>query len=292
MNGRDFLILMICCLGWGGNFVVSAWALGNNPVPPFMLAAIRAAVVILLMGYFLLKPLPQKFGLLLIVCVLVGPVHLAFLYTGLQTASATGGSIVAQFFIPMSTILSVIFLREKVGWRRGGAILGAFIGVMIMIYDPESFRIDIGLIYILLAYLALAGASIIMKFVGDIAWQQYVVWMAVTVLLMLGAASFIFETGQAQAIETSLGPLLFAAVYAAIGVTIIAHGQYFSLIKRYDVSVIVPLTLMVPVFATILGVLFLKEQIYFRYGVGAALILPCVYIITKRGAVSDEQVDG
>jgi len=105
MTKRDFIVLMICCLGWGGNFVVASWALGSNPVPPFMLAAIRACFVILLMGYFLFKPLPKKFGLLLIVCVLVGPVHLAFLYTGLQTASATGSSIVAQFFIPMSTIL-------------------------------------------------------------------------------------------------------------------------------------------------------------------------------------------
>ena len=62
---------MICCLGWGGNFVVSSWALGSNPVPPFMLAAVRAAFVIVLMGYFLFKPLPKKFGLLLIVCALV-----------------------------------------------------------------------------------------------------------------------------------------------------------------------------------------------------------------------------
>lgn len=283
MKLRDFIVLMICCLGWGGNFVVSAWALGNNPVPPFMLAATRAVFVILIMGYFLFKPLPKKFGLLLIVCALVGPVHLGFLYTGLQTASATGSSIVAQFLIPMSTILSIIFLKEKIGWVRGSAIFGAFIGVIIMVYDPASFKIEIGLVYILGAYLALAIASIIMKFVGDISWQQYVVWMAVVVLVTMSLASFIFETGQAQVWDSSRGPLLFAAVYAAIGVTILAHGQYFDMIKRYDVSVVVPLTLMVPVFATIFGVIFLKDALYLRYLIGAALILPCVYIISTRG---------
>lgn len=285
MKLRDFIVLMICCVGWGGNFVVSAWALGNNPVPPFMLAATRALFVILIMGFFLFKPLPKKFGLLLIVCGLVGPVHLGFLYTGLQTASATGSSIVAQFFIPMSTVLSIIFLKEKIGRVRGGAILGAFIGVIIMVYDPVSFNIEIGLVYILGAYLALAIASIIMKFVGDISWQQYVVWMAVVVLISMTAASLLFESGQAQIWETSRQPLLTAAIYAAIGVTIIAHGQYFDMIKRYDVSVVVPLTLMVPVFATILGVIFLKDAIYQRYIVGAVLILPCVYIISSYGNV-------
>ncbi len=283
MKLRDFIILMVCCVGWGGNFVVSAWALGNNPVPPFMLAATRAAFVILIMGYVLMRPLPKKFGLLLIVCALVGPVHLACLYTGLQTASATGSSIVSQFMIPMSTILSIIFLKEKIGAVRGGAIIGAFIGVIIMVYDPASFNIEIGLLYILGAYLALAVASIIMKFVGDISWQQYVAWMAVVVLITMSTASFLFESGQGQIWETSRTPLLMAAIYAAIGVTILAHGQYFNMIKRYDVSVVVPLTLMVPVFATILGVIFLKEAVYIRYLIGAALILPCVYIISVRG---------
>lgn len=282
MTRRDFIVLMICCLGWGGNFVVSSWALASNPVPPFMLAAVRASFVILIMGYFLLKPLPKKFGLLLIVCVLVGPVHLACLYTGLQSASATGSSIVAQFFIPMGTILSVIFLREKVGWIRGGAIVGAFIGVIIMIYDPASFALDIGLIYVLIAYLALAVASIIMKSVGDVPWQQYVVWMAVVVLITMGGTSALFETGHAQIVASSLAPLLIAAIYGAVGVTIIAHGQYFDLIKRYEVSLIVPLTLMVPVFATVLGVIFLKDELYTRYFIGAALILPCVYVISRR----------
>ena len=292
MRRRDFIVLMICCVAWGGNFVVSAWALGSNPVPPFMLAATRAMFVIAVMGYFLFKPLPKKFGLLLIVCALVGPVHLGFLYTGLQTSSATGSSIVSQFLIPMSTILSIIFLKEKIGRVRGGAIIGAFIGVIIMVYDPASFNLEMGLVYILLAYLALAAASIIMKFVGDIAWQQYVVWMAVVVLITMAVASFFFETGQAQVWETARKPLLIAAIYAAIGVTVLAHGQYFDMIKRYDVSVVVPLTLMVPVFATVLGVIFLKDALYMRYVVGAALILPCVYIISTRGmAVTPVQED-
>ena len=289
MRAFDFAILMLCCLGWAGNFVVSAWALGNNPVPPFMLAAVRASIVLLVMGMYLFKPRPEKFGLLLIVCACVGPIHLGFLYTGLQTASASGSSIVSQMLIPFATILSVVFLKEKVGWVRGLAIVGAFAGVMVMIYEPGGLKPDIGLLYVMVAYFLMAVGSVIMKRVGNATWQQYVSWMALSVLITMVIASAVFETGHQAVWESSKRPLLITATYAAIGVTIVAHGQYFNMIKRYDVSLVVPLTLMVPVFACVLGVIFLKETIFLRYYIGAALILPCVYVLARRGKVAPKE---
>jgi len=282
---------MICCLCWAGNFVVSAWVLGGNnalfpdavAIPPFMLAAMRASIVLLFMFPFFRLKRPERWGRLLLVCACVGPIHLGFLYTGLITASASGSSIVSQMMIPFATILSVIFLRERIGWVRMAGITGALIGTVVMIYEPGALSLDIGMIYIVAAYFSLAVGSVLMKAVGDVDWRQYVVWMAGLVLPVMVGASALFETGQAEVWSLSRWPLLIAAGYAAICVTVIAHGQYFNLIKRYDVSLVVPLTLMVPVFASVLGVVFLKETIFTRYYVGAALILPCVYLIVKRG---------
>ena len=285
MRFSDFLILMLCCLGWAGNLVLTSWALGNNPVPPFMLASVRAAFVVLLFFPFLRRPVPERWGLLLIVCACVGPLHLSFLYTGLQTASATGSAIVSQMLIPMATLLSIMFLKERVGVKRGLAITGAFIGTIIMIYDPQDLSFDVGLLYIIGAYVAMAIGSIVIKKVGDVDWRQYVLWMAVMVLATLGPASLFFESGQAAVWENSRIPLLGTALYAALVVTIFAHGQYFNLLQKYDVSVVVPLTLVVPLLAAIMGVLFLGEHIHQRYYLGAALILPCVYIIAKRQGV-------
>lgn len=282
MTFRDFAVLVSVCFFWGGNFVVSAWALGNNPVPPFMLATTRACIVILCLAPVYFWPRPKTFGLLILICVLIGPVHLGFLYTGLQTASATGSSIVAQLFIPISTVLSIIFLREKVGWIRSSAIFGAFLGVIIMIFEPSTFEVELGLIYALLAYVSLSVASILMKKVGEVPWQQFVAWMALTVFCSSAVASFFFETGQVQVWQESKWPLLMTAGFAAIGVSIIAHGQYFNLLKRYDVSQVVPLTLLTPVFATVLGVVILGEDVLTRYWIGAAMILPCVYIIAAK----------
>lgn len=270
---------------------MSAWVLGSNPVPPFMLATCRAAIVLLVMGIFLFRKRPQKFWHLLLVCACVGPIHLGFLYSGLQTASASSSSIVSQILIPFATILSVVFLKEKIGWVRGLGILGAFAGTIIMIYEPGALTLDFGLIYIVGAYFALACGSILMKTVGDVDWRQYVVWTSVLIFVFMGLASFFLEHSHLQIIETSWKPLLITACYAALCVSIAAHGQYFNLIKLYDVSHIVPLTLMTPLLATIMGIGFLNESLTTQMMIGGALIMPCVYIIARRQNIAPVQED-
>lgn len=282
---------MLCCLAWGGNFVVSAWVVGSNPVPPFMLALFRAGFLLVAMGYFLFKPLPQNFGRLLLVCLCVGPLHLGFLYTGLQTAPASAASIISQSLIPLSTILSVLFLKERIGWVRSSAIGVALLGVMIMIYQPGALSVDRGLALLLGAYVSLAIGSVLMRTVPDVDWRQYIAWTAVLLFAMSAVATSLFETGHAEAWRVAGWKLVAGALYAALLVSAFAHGQYFRLLQTYEVSTVIPLTLMTTLWACLLGVLLLGETLYPRYLVGAALILPCVWIIARRGAVPPVQED-
>jgi len=80
-----------------------------------------------------------------------------------------------------------------------------------------------------------------------------------------------------------------AATYAAMAVTVVAHGQYFRLLQTYPVNQVVPLSIMTTVFATVLGILVLGEVLYPRYILGAVLILPCVWIIARRGGAAAEE---
>ena len=282
---------MLCCLGWGTNFVVSAWALGGTSVPPFMLAATRASLVLLMMGVFLFRPLPDRFLRLIFVSICVGALHLGFLYTGFQTASASGSSIISQAVIPIATIVSFIWLKETVSASQAVAIVGAMIGVMIMVYEPGALSLDIGLLYVLAAYVVLAIGSVAVRTIPDIDWRVYVAWTAVVVLVFSLIMSLFFETGHQQVWANDKVPLLIAAGYAAVGVSVFAHGQYFRLLQTYPVNKVVPLSLMITVFATILGVIFLKETLYPRYLIGAALILPCVWFISRSGTTAPVEMD-
>ncbi|MGJ8560002.1 MAG: DMT family transporter [Litorimonas sp.] len=291
MTGRDFIIMMLCCLGWGGNFVLSAWIVGANPVPPFMLALFRAAFVLLVMGVFLFRPFPKKIGRLLLVSLCVGPLHLGLLYTGLQTAPASASSIISQALIPISSILSVLFLKEKIGWIRSTAIVVSLVGVMIMVYEPGALAMDRGLVLLLLAYVALAIGSVLMRTIPDVDWRQYVAWTAVLVFGLSLFVTTVFETGHGVAWEQAGWKLMIVALYAALFVSIFAHGQFFRLLQTYEVSQVIPLTLITTLWACLLGVVVLNETLYPRYILGAVLILPCVWIIARRGAVPPAQED-
>lgn len=291
MTGRDFIIFMLCCLGWGGNFVMTAWVVGANPVPPFMLALFRAGIVLAVMVVFLFRPLPDRFPRLLLVAACVGPIHLGFLYTGLQIAPASAGSILSQALIPMSTILSVLFLKERIGWVRSIAITIALMGVIVMVYEPGALRLDRGMVLLLLAYVAMAVGSVLMRTVPSVDWKQYVAWTALMVFCLSLPATWLFESGHAAAWDAAGWKLIVAALYAAPLISIFSHGQYFRLLQTYEVNQVVPLSLMTTVWACLLGVLLLDETLYLRYILGAALILPCVWIIARRGAVPPAQED-
>jgi len=280
---RDILILMLCCVAWAGNFLIIAWAAGANDVPPLFMAAVRAGFVVVLMSPFLFRARPDMFGRMLLVTVFIGPLHLAFLYTGLQTASGAGGAIVSQMLIPLATLLSIVFLKERIGWRRTLAIGGAFAGTMVMLWEPGALSLDIGLSLILVAYISLAIGSVVMRTLGELDWRIYVAWMALLVFVVMGAATLAFEADHVAVVQTKAFPLIASSVYAGLFVSIFAHGQYFRMLTRYPVNDVVPLTLMVPVFAVLLSVVFLREWPSLQAMVGAALILPSVYVIARRG---------
>ena len=116
-------------------------------------------------------------------------------------------------------------------------------------------------------------------------------WTAVVVLIFSVVVSAFFETGHQQVWADDKVPLLIASGYASVGVSVFAHGQYFRLLQTYPVNKVVPLSLMITVFATVLGVIFLKETLYPRYIYGAALILPCVWFISRGGAPALVEMD-
>ena len=281
MRAFDFFILTLCCFVWGSNFVISKWMLTDLAIPPLFFAAVRFGVVAILLAKFLF-PIPKGFVRLCMAGICVGAVHLAFLYTGLKTAPASSGSIVAQMQIPFVVLLSVVFLGERIGLWRTLGIIGAMAGVVILVYDPGALGFDTGLIYIILSYLSLAVGAVLIKGVGDIGPMQYVAWMGVLAVPILGLGSFLFEANQITLGVAAGWKMGFGIAFCVLATSIFAHGQYFRLLKRYDVSMVVPLTLMIPFWAVLQGVLIRGEPLGPRFLLGAAFILVSVYVIAKR----------
>ena len=281
MGFRDFLLLFSICFVWGLNIVVTRWVVADAAVPPIFFAAVRFLGVALVLIPFL-RPVPKDLKTLFWVSFLIGSGHFALLFVGLANAEASAVSVVSQLGVPFTTLMSMAFLGETIGWRRGLGIMLAFAGVMLIAVDPESFSISFGLLYIVASAFIGSIGSILMKRMEKIPALQMQAWVGLFSFAPLFALSAFFEQGQIGAYIGGGMWVMLATVFAVVGVSIFGHGGFYQLIKNYDVSLLSPLTLMTPIWGVVLSILLLNEPITAQLVLGAIISLGGVFVIAVR----------
>ena len=281
MSVRDFLFLCAICFVWGLNLVVTRWVVADMGVPPIFFAAVRFLGVALVLIPFL-RPIPKQIGILFLVSMFIGAGHFALLFMGLANAEASAASVTGQLGVPFSTLMSVVFLSEKIHLRRGIGIVLAFVGVLIIAVDPDSFSISIGLLYIVGSAFVGSVGGILMKRMTPITALQSQAWVGLFSFLPLFLLSGLVETGSTDAYLAGGWGVWLATLYAVLGVSAFAHGGFYSLIKRYDISLLSPLTLMTPVWGVVLSALLLGEVLTFQLIIGSIISLGGVLVIAIR----------
>lgn len=283
MNFRDFTLLAAVCFVWGLNLVVTRWVVADAGVPPIFFAGMRFAGIALVLVWFL-RPIPKNLGTLFLIAMGIGAVHFAFLFMGLANAEASSVSVVGQLGVPFSTLMSMAFLGEKVGWRRGLGIMLAFAGAILIAVDPNTFQLSFGLLYVVFAALIASGASILMKRMPSISAMQMQAWIGLFSFAPLFAVSGLIESDQnGWGAFIDGGWLVWAATaFAVLGVSVFGHGGFYTLIKKYDISLLSPLTLMTPIWGVVLSIVLLGEVLTLQLVVGAAISLGGVFVILIR----------
>ena len=176
MAFRDFLLLFAVCLVWGLNIVLTRWVVADIGVPPLFFAAVRFAGVALFLIPFL-RPKPADLKMLFVIALLIGSVNFALLFMGLQNAEASAAAVTGQLGVPISTLMSMAFLGETIGWRRGLGIMLAFAGVVLIAVDPGSFGVSVGLLYIVASAVIGSAGGILMKQMKPVSGLQLQAWV-------------------------------------------------------------------------------------------------------------------
>lgn len=281
MGFRDFLLLFTVCFVWGLNIVITRWVVFDAAVPPIFFAGIRfLGVAVLLLPF--LRPIPKQLGTLFLISFFIGSGHFALLFVGLANAEASAASIVGQLGVPFSTLMSMAFLGEKVGWRRGLGIMLAFAGVFLIAVDPESFSVSIGLLYIAAAAFIASIGGILMKRITPISALQMQVWIGIFSFAPLFVLSVVLEQAQISTYVSGGWSVWIATLFAVVGVSIFGHGAFYHLIKKYDISLLSPLTLMTPVWGVVLSIILLKDAITAQLILGSIISLGGVLVIAVR----------
>lgn len=281
MSLRDFAILVLVCLLWASNNIVSKYAVSWLDAPPLFYAAARFAVVALAAAPWLF-PMPRPRWRLVCVALLMGGGNFALLFVGLKTATPSAAAVVSQIGVPITTLLSVVMLGERIRWRRGLGIVLTVAGATLVMWDPGGFAISTGLLYVVAAAATGSLGAVMMKQMEGVKPLQFQAWVGFASVWPLAALSIFLEPGQVQA-GIDAGWRFWAAVlFSGLVVSVVAHTLYYGLIQRYEANLISPLTLMTPLATIALGVAIMHDPFDVRMALGSAVALLGVLIIALR----------
>ncbi len=281
MSLRDFGLLALVCLLWASNNIVSKYVVSHLGVPPLFYAALRFAVVALATAPWLL-PMPRPRWRLVLVALLMGGGSFALLFIGLKTSTPSAVAVIGQLGVPITTLLSVWMLGEKIHWRRGLGIMLTFLGALAVMYDPHGFSISAGLLYVVAGAFAGSLGAVMMKQIEGVKPLQFQAWVGFASFWPLAILSAWLEPGQVQRGLAVGWPFVLAALYSGLVVSVGAHTVYYLLIGRYEANLISPLTLMTPLATIALGVAIFADPFGPRMAAGSALALTGVLIIALR----------
>jgi len=273
-------IMLFCNVTWAMNVVVSKIAVSTLGLPPLFYTVLRSAMVLAVL-FPLLRHLPARLPLVLLIGFAVTGGSFGLQFVGLQTASPSAIGIVSLSGAPLTVLFAILFLGEEVRWRRGLGMALALGGVGLAIGAPSGSNDPMGLGFVFAGVFIGAFASVFVKRldIGAVALQG---WAAVGTLIVMIPATLALESGQLAVVEAAPLGVAACVVFSGVIVSVGAHSAYFRLFQTYDANLIVPLTLLTPLLTIGFGAWLTGDHIGWGLIVGGTMALAGVAIIVIR----------
>lgn len=278
---RDFALLILMCLVWASNNILSKYVVSGLEVPPLFYAAARFAILTAVLIPFL-RPVPRPIWRLVVTALLMGGGNFALMFVGLKMSTPSAVSVVFQLGLPMTVLLSVLMLHERIGLWRGFGIGLTFAGVVIVIFDPKGLEISTGLLLVAAATFMSSLGAVMTKQIQGMRPLTFQAWVGLSSVGPLAALSAWLEPGQVDIAMHAGWPFLAAVLFSALIVSLFAHTCYVMLLQKYEANLISSLTLMTPMITIGMGVVLLGDPFGPRMMIGSALAISGVLVIALR----------
>lgn len=207
------------------------------------------------------------------------------------------GMVLALSLVPLSivgavtqatpivvAVAAVIFLGEKVSWRRWSAIAVGFIGVLLII-QPGSQGFDNSVLWAVLAMVALS--------VRDLSTRMIPAGMPSTSLAsytMLATIPAAFAWVQFEGLPVIPAQMNWTLMVSVIGLGSIGYMFLIASLRMSEVSIVTPFRYSRIIFLLLLGIVIFDERPGLLILAGAALvILSGIYMIWREQRVRQAQ---
>jgi drug/metabolite transporter (DMT)-like permease len=209
----------------------------------------------------------------------IGGLGMLCVFTGLSMISLAEVTVLL-FTVPIfATLLSIVFLSEKVGVRRWTAIFVGFLGILIIARPQGS--VSTGHLFILCAALSWSTSILIAKKLTE---KDTVIsitfWQAMgCVPLAFIASLFVWELPS----FVQLGALLGIAALGTVG-----HAMLYAALKVGKVSVILPLDYIRIIWSAGLGFILFGQLPTLHLYAGSLLIIAATAFLSYREVTAGE----
>ncbi|HDL6515468.1 TPA: EamA family transporter [Yersinia enterocolitica] len=261
MKLTDFLIALLITAIWGVNF--SIIKLGLITADPLILAGIRFTLCALPAVFFIKKPDTSwryivGYGLLFGIG-LWGSVNL-----GIKAGVSAGiASLVLQFGAFFTMVLGAFLFHENLSKYQYIGIIVALLGLTSIIFISGGSVTFIGLALVLCGAIVWGLVSIIIKKSDTKQVFSFLVWSSLFSPIPLFILSYLFN-GPSGFTELAIHfntTTLFSILFQVYPNTLFAYWVWNSLLTKYPVSVVAPLSLLVPIFGMLGSVMIFNESI-------------------------------
>lgn len=278
--GLDLALLLAVQVLWGLNWIFSKLALAE--IPPLTLIVLRCGAVFLLFLPWM-RWHPGLMWRIAAVALTAGALNYGLGFLALTMAHDIAPlALTGNLAIPFATILSAIFLGDRIGVWRGGALVVAFMGVLFLSFDPRIFSYLDAMLVNMTAAFAWAAGTILMRHMKGINPIDMQGWIALGSWAPVGIAAAIVEPDAIEAVRNASFEAWASLAYIVIGASVVGHVTFNWLLHRHPIPQIAPFMLLAPVIASIAGVALLGDSWSWRLIAGGALILSAVLVIALR----------
>ncbi|MFO7927867.1 MAG: DMT family transporter [Halobacteriota archaeon] len=288
-RGRNVGLFVALATLWGLTF--PAITIGLDSFPPLLFAAFRYDVAgVMLLGYLVVRgaewmPRTQSDGLAIAIAGTFLIAGNSLLFIGQQTVPGGIASILYGL-IPLLTagFAAVLLPSEPITLRRGLGV-GAGLAGVVAIAQPDPANLFtaelIGTGFVLAAAVSVAFGSVLLRRLAPtLGVGAMTAWAMLVGGGLLHLASLGIGERFADITPTLLGAI--SILYLAVLGSAVAYVIYFALLAEFGPLEINLVSYVVPIFATLGGIVLLDEALTSAMIVGFVLIAGGFVVIKGR----------
>ena len=277
MKHSELLLAASVPLIWGIGFTLAK--AGMNEFPPLFLMGLRFSLASLVLVWFVTFPqgqLKQIFWISFIGSTL----QYGLTFTGLSMIDASLAIIIIHLEVPFAVLLAALFLKDKPSKQRILGMLISFGGILLIAGQPSLNGQMLAILLTTSGALMWAFGQIMVKRLKNPpSGFALTAWIGVFSGPQMILGSFIFEESQLQSLTQASWIGWGVILYLAIIMTALGYGIWYLVLSRNQVSKVMPVMLLLPVFTIISSMLLLGERPTSIIFLGGAVVLGGVALI-------------